>query len=389
MGKNSRQKAMSSIILGNIKRANAKKKAGGITTADPSAGRGMTESKRKGFIVNGRASDLYRKEIEKIDLLSLEEEIALARELRELEETIWAEALKNPDACSIAEKTLKVKKLEPIALRKADQNRTALDLILKSILLDEAMTAAAKRATEIRKRFVEANLRIVISIARRYVNKGLEFEDLLQEGNIGLIGAIGRYDHTKGVRFATYASWWMRQNMGRALTDKGRPVRISSYLYESMAAVRKARIELGQSATDDDVKAHLKMSDDTFNGAISAISVEYVELDKPERDNENGAGRSSNFRNEELIGSGDSEDASEILCKNELLDSVSRLAGTLSEKELEVIRRHFGFGNHAEGNFSDIGAAMGISRQRAWQLKEDALCKLRAAAIEQGITGVN
>jgi len=235
-----------------------------------------------------------------------------------------------------------------------------------------SLGSAAQRA---RDRFIQANLRLVVTIARRFNFGDLPLSDLIQEGNIGLIKAVGRYDHRRGFRFSTYASWWIRHAITRAIADKGRLVRVPVHM---LATVRKvARTtqdlgrQLGRAPTADEVGSRTAMSSDEVMQSQEVLQRQPVSLEHGTRDD---AGRPFI----EMIQADDERPSpTEAIGNRQVYAQVREILDTLSPMELDILHKRFGLRDEREHTLVEIGATYDLSRERIRQIQERALGKIR------------
>ena len=234
----------------------------------------------------------------------------------------------------------------------------------------------ARRATACEKeRFLVANLRLVIVVAKHYQTRGLALSDLVQEGNIGLMKAVDRYDVRKGFRFSTYATWWVRHAIGRAIAEKERLVRVPVYAIEQRRAARRAlssfEAEHGREPTDAEILAEIGLAGDAVAAARSWASDTVVSLDRPVGDEEGGRRFVDQLVDEHA------PDPFEESCRTEWRSEIRQLLEYLPAVERFVITRHFGFDGGEEVTLKGIGNLMGRSRERARQIAAQAMGHLR------------
>ena len=294
---------------------------------------------------------MYLKEIGKVPLLSAEEEIELAKKMED---------------GNVA--TEKIQLLKERMQNEGDENEKAqIQTEIKELQLD------VDHGSDAKKRLAEANLRLVVSIAKRYVGRGMLFLDLIQEGNLGLIKAVEKFDYRKGYKFSTYATWWIRQAITRAIADQARTIRIPVHMVETINKLirvsRQLLQELGREPSPEEIAAEMNMPVDRVR-EILKISQEPVSLETPIGEEEDS--HLGDFIKDDNVPV--PADAAAFTLLKEQLEEV---LGTLTEREQKVLTLRFGLEDGRARTLEEVGKEFNVTRERIRQIEAKALRKLR------------
>lgn len=241
------------------------------------------------------------------------------------------------------------------------------------VRLAKLIEAGGPESVKAREDLANSNLRLVVNNAKKFMNRGMALQDLIQEGNMGLLKAVEKYDYTRGFKFSTYATWWIRQAITRAIADQARTIRIPVHMVESINRLRRTQKELtnelGRVPTVEEMANKLKQPVDKVNEMLK-ISQEPISIETPVGDEDDST--MGDFIKDDKIVSPD-EQVSQIM----LHDTLDKMLGTLTDKEEQIIRLRFGFDDNRTRTLEEVGEQFGVTRERIRQIEAKALRKLR------------
>jgi len=303
---------------------------------------------------------LYLREIGKIPLLSAEEELTLANKV-----------VANRD--ELEEAQAKRGKLEE-EIEALEEEQQPVPKKLTGEM--QTLTARIAKLSRPKDKMAEANMRLVVSIAKRYSGRGLDFLDLIQEGNTGLLRAVEKFDPDKGFKFSTYATWWIRQAITRAIADQARTIRIPVHMVETINKLlrtqRRMTQELNREPTIDELAKELEMEPDKVEYVIK-IKQDITSLDA-------GVGRDGEDEDSVLgdfIEDEDGKTPEESATDQLLKEQVQSILSTLSEREQKIVKMRFGLENGKSHTLEEVGQEFAVTRERIRQIEAKALAKLR------------
>lgn len=320
---------------------------------------------------------VYLQEIGRIRLLRADEEIELARQIADLlaMERLRKGLPESENALSsdelLPEGLLEggfELQLEPITESEQEIRRWAEAV---GVPYEEFRTRLAfgRRAKD---KMVQSNLRLVVSIAKKYMNRGLSFQDLIQEGSLGLIRAAEKFDHEKGYKFSTYATWWIRQAITRAIADQSRTIRLPVHLYETISRIKKTTKllsqELGRKPTEEEIATRMEMTIEKLRFIAKSAQLP-ISLETP-------IGKEEDSRLGDFI-EADGETPEDKVSKSLLREDLDAVLNTLSPRERDVLRLRYGLDDGRMKTLEEIGQIFNVTRERIRQIEAKALRKLR------------
>lgn len=313
-----------------------------------------------------------KKELEKLDLLQdeISEEGVDFNKLQEEEEDDVLESVEDP---KVQESISSVNSDDSVKIYL--QQIGKIPLLSPAQELDLTKQIYETQSTFAKNLLVNANLRLVVSIAKRYIGRGLSFLDLIQEGNLGLMKAAGRFDYTKGYKFSTYATWWIQQSITRAIADKARIIRLPIHLIESLGKIRRITLdlttELGHSPSKQEIAYRLGISVSKLNSIIKSAQ-STISMETPANSAEDSS-KIADFIVDESTITPDSR-----VTQENLFHDIRKMLNQLSQKERDVLILRYGLDNSGtKKTLDEIGTQYGVSRERIRQIENRAISKLK------------
>jgi len=309
-----------------------------------SRGRGR-RTKKTGPKGDNSTSDtvrMYLREIGQVDLLTVEDERRLAQLIEE----------------------------GKIAAERIDEMNESVDLAPGE---ERMLLRAVSRGERAKSELTQANLRLVVSIAKRYSGRGMQLLDLIQEGNLGLMRAVDKFDHSKGFKFSTYATWWIRQAITRSIADQARTIRIPVHMVEHMNRVTRAKRqmhqELEREPTVDEIAQRVQLEPDRVRELLR-YSQDLLSLDSP-------VGEEDESNLGDFIEDSSVDSPADAATRVMLHDAVGEVLGELSDREQEIVRLRFGLDGGRAKTLEEVGKEFGVTRERIRQIEAKTLAKLR------------
>lgn len=294
---------------------------------------------------------LYLQEIARIRLLRADEEIELARKIADL---------------------LQLERIRDdlfLQLERDPRDQEWAGAVDMPVQAFRHRLHLGRRAKD---KMVQSNLRLVVSIAKKYMNRGLSFQDLIQEGSLGLIRAAEKFDHEKGYKFSTYATWWIRQAITRAIADQSRTIRLPVHLYETISRIKKTTKllsqEMGRKPTEEEIATRMEITIEKLRFIAKSAQLP-ISLETP-------IGKEEDSRLGDFIES-DSETPEDQVSKNLLREDLESVLDTLSPRERDVLKLRYGLDDGRMKTLEEIGQIFNVTRERIRQIEAKALRKLR------------
>ncbi|MEA5581327.1 RNA polymerase sigma factor RpoD [Nodularia harveyana UHCC-0300] len=321
----------------------------GTKSGKAAKSRRRTQSKKKHYTED--SIRLYLQEIGRIRLLRADEEIELARKIADLLELE------------------RVRDQLQEQLEREPEYREWAEAVQIPLPAFRYRLHVGRRAKD---KMVQSNLRLVVSIAKKYMNRGLSFQDLIQEGSLGLIRAAEKFDHEKGYKFSTYATWWIRQAITRAIADQSRTIRLPVHLYETISRIKKTTKllsqEMGRKPTEEEIATRMEMTIEKLRFIAKSAQLP-ISLETP-------IGKEEDSRLGDFIES-DGETPEDQVSKNLLREDLEKVLDSLSPRERDVLRLRYGLDDGRMKTLEEIGQIFNVTRERIRQIEAKALRKLR------------
>jgi len=320
--------------------------------------------------ITGDPVRMYLREIGRESLLTASEEVELAQMVeaiayQEAIAQLTKEGVKKPNYKQIGLLMLEGDFSEPMQKVRVEEAKQKLEEIIK-----ERKTFRMKKA---RSKLINANLRLVVSIAKRYMNRGLTFSDLIQEGNIGLMRAVDKFDWRRGFKFSTYATWWIRQAITRAIADQARTIRIPVHMIETINKLKRIQRELEQKLEREPTAEEI--------GKVLEIEPwrveEILKIAQEPSSLQSKVGKEGDTELSEFIEDSETETPEDMASYELLKGHIVEVLDTLSEREQKVLELRFGLKDHKPRTLEEVGKVFGVTRERIRQIEAKALRKLR------------
>ena len=329
------------------------------------SGGSESEKKHKSPEEHLRLLHVYFKDMGFETLLSARDEVIIAAKIKH---------------CEQREKQVK-KAIKKLLLMRSENGLNPSELKLVSYRIDSHKSLIKSLGNSIQKfkqRFIRSNLRLVITISRRYMTRGLPLTDLIQEGNMGLMRAVDRFDHTKGFKFSTYASWWINQAIQRAVQEQTRTIKVPVYLLEKANTVYKSRTRLmrtlGRRPTNKEISVESGVSVEVVKKILNSAN-DAISLDKPVFDTDQTTLIDSVYDKEAAI-------SDSVLAQKSLCEKLEEALSLLKPREEEIIRLRFGIGHNTTYTLDEIGKKFNLTRERIRQIEKVALGKLANSQVK-------
>jgi RNA polymerase primary sigma factor len=294
---------------------------------------------------------IYLQEIGRIRLLRAEEEIELARKIADL---------------------LEIERVREKMIDKLDRIPSDREWAVEIGMEWQEFQRRLFLGRRAKDKMVQSNLRLVVSIAKKYMNRGLSFQDLIQEGSLGLIRAAEKFDHEKGYKFSTYATWWIRQAITRAIADQSRTIRLPVHLYETISRIKKTTKilsqEMGRKPTEEEIATRMEMTIEKLRFIAKSAQLP-ISLETP-------IGKEEDSRLGDFI-EADGETPEDQVSKSLLREDLENVLDTLSPRERDVLRLRYGLDDGRMKTLEEIGQIFNVTRERIRQIEAKALRKLR------------